>query len=129
MSRIRSRNTKPEIIVRSALHRLGYRFRLHSSALPGHPDIVLPKYRTVILVHGCFWHHHSGCRFAYSPKSRRAFWRAKFLATQERDRRTTRLLKEAGWRVLVIWECQTRDLDGLARQLNTLTLLRPRKSP
>jgi DNA mismatch endonuclease (patch repair protein) len=120
MSRIRSRNTRPELVVRSVLHRLGYRFRLHSRTLPGHPDIVLPRHRTVVLVHGCFWHHHSGCRFAYTPKTRRDFWSAKFKANMERDRRTQKALRRAGWQVLIIWECQTRDLNRLARSLKTM---------
>lgn len=122
MSRIRSRNTKPEITVRSVLHRMGYRFRLHSASLPGHPDIVLPKYHTVILVHGCFWHHHAGCRFAYTPKSRRAFWQAKFATNRSRDRDTVRALRSQGWHVLIIWECDTYDpahiVTRLRRTLN-----------
>lgn len=106
MSRIRSRDTGPELLVRSALHRAGYRFRLHSKSLPGRPDIVLPKYHTVVFVHGCFWHRHRGCRFAYTPKSRVAFWNNKFLSNIERDRRKSKALKELGWRVVTVWECQ-----------------------
>jgi DNA mismatch endonuclease (patch repair protein) len=117
MSRIRSRNTKPELIVRSVLHRMGYRFRLHSRNLPGHPDIVLPGHKTVILVHGCFWHRHPKCRYAYMPKSRTDFWTAKFKANRQRDRRTIRTLQRAGWRVLLIWECETGDLEALSRNL------------
>lgn len=105
MSRIRGKNTAPEKLVRSALHRTGYRFRLHSKQLPGSPDVVLPKYRTVVFVHGCFWHHHGGCRFAYTPKSRRAFWNAKFKANGERDRRNVRELRRLGWKVVTVWEC------------------------
>ena len=90
MSRIRGRDTAPELLVRSALHRAGYRFRLHREDLPGRPDIVLPKYRTVVFVHGCFWHRHKGCRFAYTPKSRVAFWNDKFRRNVERDRRNAR---------------------------------------
>jgi DNA mismatch endonuclease (patch repair protein) len=85
MSRIKDRNTKPEIIVRKALHRLGYRFRLHRKDLPGRPDIVLPKYKTVIFVHGCYWHRHKGCKYAYTPKSRVEFWERKFKENSERD--------------------------------------------
>jgi len=105
MSRIKDRNTKPEIIVRKALHRLGYRFRLHRKDLPGRPDIVLPKYKTVIFVHGCYWHRHKGCKYAYIPKSRVKFWERKFEENIERDKRNKRTLKRMGWRVIVIWEC------------------------
>jgi DNA mismatch endonuclease, patch repair protein len=107
MSRIRGRDTQPERAVRSALHRAGYRFRLHRKDLPGRPDIVLPKHRTVVFVHGCFWHRHPGCRFAYTPKSRADFWAAKFLANVERDQRNRRDLRRLGWRVITVWECQT----------------------
>ena len=117
MSRIRGSNTKPEVIVRSLLHRMGYRFRLHRADLPGKPDIVLPKHRTVILVHGCFWHRHRGCRYAYTPKSRKAFWSRKFEKNIVRDRSVRRRLRRAGWHVITIWECQTRDLDHLASRI------------
>ena len=106
MSQIRGRDTAPEKQVRSVLHRGGYRFRLHSRRLPGHPDVVLPKYRTVVFVHGCFWHRHNGCRFAYAPKSRVAFWNAKFQSNVERDRRNARELRGLGWKVVTIWECE-----------------------
>jgi len=106
MSRIKGRDTKPELIVRSMLHRMGYRFRLHRKDLPGRPDIVLPKYRTVIFVHGCFWHHHRGCPFAYTPKSRRALWGEKFAQNRQRDHRAAIQLHRRGWRVSVIWECE-----------------------
>jgi DNA mismatch endonuclease (patch repair protein) len=117
MSRIRDRDTKPELALRSLLHRLGYRFRLHRKELPGRPDIVLPKYRSVIFVHGCFWHRHSGCRYAYTPKSRVEFWQNKFETNQVRDRSKRRELFELGWRVLVVWECETRDMATLERRL------------
>lgn len=117
MSRIPGADTQPEKAVRSVLHRLGYRFRLRSKVLPGRPDIVLHKWSTVVFVHGCFWHRHKGCRFAYSPKSREEFWRAKFEENVSRDQRTTRALRRAGWRVIVVWECQLKDLNGLARCL------------
>ena len=106
MSRIRGRDTKPELRVRSVLHRAGYRFRLHTRNLPGRPDIVLPKYRTVVFVHGCFWHRHEGCKFAYNPKSRKKFWEKKFRENTERDRRCARQLQRLGWRVIAIWECR-----------------------
>ena len=119
MSRIRGSNTKPELLVRSLLHRLGYRFRLHRRDLPGTPDIVLPKHRTVIFVHGCFWHRHPGCRYAYAPKSRVQFWKKKFAANVGRDARTRRTLEQAGWQVLVVWECELRDMAGLSDRLTS----------
>jgi len=106
MSRIRSRDTQPELLVRSTLHKAGYRFRLHSKTLPGHPDIVLPRHGTVVFVHGCFWHRHHGCRYAYTPKSRVEFWRRKLEGNVERDRRNARALRALGWRVITVWECQ-----------------------
>lgn len=118
MSRIRGRDTAPERTVRSLLHRLGFRFRLQSRALPGRPDVVLPKYGTVVLVHGCFWHRHTGCPFAYTPKSRTAFWSRKFASNVARDRRNTGALQRAGWRVIVVWECELKDADALARRLD-----------
>jgi DNA mismatch endonuclease (patch repair protein) len=118
MSRIRSKNTEPERRVRSILHRLGYRFRLHCNALPGRPDIVLPKYRVVILVHGCFWHRHRRCRLAYTPKSRIDFWTAKFAANRKRDRTVTSQLRLLGWRVVTVWECQIEDLNRLEETLS-----------
>jgi len=117
MSRIRSENTKPEKVVRSMLHRMGYRFRLHRRDLPGKPDIVLPKYHTVVFVHGCFWHRHKGCKYAYTPKSRVRFWQTKFHENVDRDRRVCRQLRRLGWQVVVIWECQTVDTVSLAVRL------------
>jgi DNA mismatch endonuclease, patch repair protein len=116
MSRIKSTNSKPEIVVRSLLHCMGYRFRLHRKDLPGKPDIVLPKYRTVIFVHGCFWHRHLNCKYAYSPKTRKEFWNNKFLKNIERDNLVKRSLEDIGWKVLIIWECETKkyiDLESL----------------
>jgi len=106
MSRVRSKNTKPELIVRSMLHRCGYRFRVNREDLPGKPDIVLRKYRTAIFVHGCFWHRHPGCKHATMPATRMEYWRAKFDRNVQRDGRNLRLLRKAGWRVIVVWECQ-----------------------
>lgn len=120
MSRIRGADTKPERIVRSVLHRNGFRFRLHQIDLPGRPDIVLARYRTVIFVHGCFWHRHKGCQFAYSPKTRKKFWEDKFAANVSRDDRKRRELRAFGWRVLTVWECETRDQSKLAGRLNRL---------
>ena len=107
MARIRGKNTTPERAVRSALHRLGFRFRLHDRSLPGTPDIVLRSRKTVVLVHGCFWHRHPRCRFAYSPKTRRDFWVTKFSENVARDRRQRNALRRAGWNVVTVWECQT----------------------
>ena len=109
MSGIRGRDTKPELTVRRYLHARGLRFRLHVRELPGRPDIVLPRYRSVVFVHGCFWHRHPGCRFAYQPKSRREFWEAKLDGNAERDARHQLMLEAARWRVLTVWECETDD--------------------
>jgi DNA mismatch endonuclease, patch repair protein len=117
MARIGSRDTAPELAVRRALHQMGYRFRLCRRDLPGRPDVVLPRHRMIFLVHGCFWHRHSGCRFAYMPKSRVEFWKAKFKANVARDRRVLRELQDRGWTVQVIWECETHDPAGLDRNL------------
>lgn len=108
MSGIRGKDTKPELLVRKYLHAQGFRYRLNDRSLPGTPDIVLPRWRTVIFVHGCFWHRHSGCRFAYTPKSRQDFWQKKFDNNISRDECAIANLKEAGWRVLVVWECTLR---------------------
>src|SRR5690554_4709711 len=105
MSGIKGKHTRPELLVRSGLHRLGFRFRLHPRNLSGRPDLILPKYRVAIFVHGCFWHRHPGCKYATTPTTREDFWRAKFEANVERDRRKARELREAGWRVLTVWEC------------------------
>lgn len=105
MSRIKGRDTGPELAVRRWLHRAGYRFRLCRADLPGRPDIVFPGRRRVIFVHGCFWHRHPGCRHAYLPKSRVAFWQAKFDGTVARDQAACQALQAGGWAVLVIWEC------------------------
>lgn len=118
MSRIRGRDTSPERAVRSMLHRLGYRFRLHSRSLPGRPDVVLSKYGTVVLVHGCFWHRHARCSLAYTPKTRKEFWSQKFDANVARDRRVARTLRSLGWRVVVVWECELRDTRSLSRRLD-----------
>ena len=113
MSRIRSKNTKPEIRLRSLLHKAGYRFRLHARKLPGTPDIVLPKYRTVIFVHGCFWHRHNDCANSTMPKTRIEFWESKFKTTVERDQDKIEKLRIAGWRVIIVWECELDKNDGL----------------
>lgn len=120
MAGIRGKNTRPELVVRSFLHRQGLRFRLHQGTLPGRPDIVLARHRTIVNVHGCFWHHHPGCRFAYVPATRVAFWKEKFRQNRERDARNDRRLRELGWRVITVWECEARDtrrLAGVARRI------------
>ena len=110
MSGIHSRNTKPELMLRSALHARGFRFRLHRKDLPGRPDIVLPKYGAIIQVHGCFWHGH-GCEYFRYPATNPDFWRQKIGQNRGRDKRTTEALKALGWRVLTVWECATRGTD------------------
>ena len=109
MSRIGGKDTRPELLVRSLLHRMGYRFRLHPAALPGRPDIVLPRHGAALLIHGCFWHRHKACRYAYQPKSRPDFWTEKFDANVRRDRKVIAALRKLGWRVRVVWECELRD--------------------
>ncbi len=117
MSRICGKNTVPEKQVRSLLHRMGYRFRIHVNNLPGKPDIVLSKYRTAIFVHGCFWHRHRGCRLAYTPKSRVDFWQQKFADNVRRDRMVSQDLRRLGWTVITVWECELADPDQVARRL------------
>ncbi len=117
MSRIRGRDTTPELVVRRMAHRLGFRFRLHRKDLPGRPDIVFPRFRAAVFVHGCFWHRHNGCRFAYTPKSRVAFWNEKFKKNIAHDRRSEEALRNLGWRVLVIWECETQNETALKKCL------------
>lgn len=113
MRRVGRANTKPELIVRSLLHSVGLRFRLHRKSLPGSPDIVLSKHRTAIFVHGCFWHRHPGCKYATTPKTRQEFWIPKFEGNVARDARKEAQLQELGWRVLIVWECETKDLVEL----------------
>lgn len=114
MSRIKGKDTKPEMVVRRFLHAQGFRYRLHDKTLPGKPDLVFPKYRTVVFVHGCYWHRHFGCRKTTTPKTRSQFWRTKFLGNVIRDRRDRTRLEAEGWRVLVIWECETLSLAALS---------------
>ena len=124
MSRIRSTCTIPEMRLRKALHRLGLRYRVNAKELPGKPDIVFPRYKAVVLVHGCFWHHHEGCRIATTPKSNTTFWAEKFARNVQRDRRNKRALRAHGWSVYVVWECKlssetkvAKVADSLARKL------------
>ncbi|MFM9146178.1 MAG: very short patch repair endonuclease [Phycisphaerales bacterium] len=116
MAAIRGHDTTPERLVRSALHRHGLRFRLHVGGLPGRPDIVLPRHRTVILVHGCFWHRHLGCARSTLPATNRAWWVAKLRRNRARDRQNLRALRAAGWRVIVVWECQRGSARGTAAE-------------
>ncbi|MDO3377311.1 very short patch repair endonuclease [Geoalkalibacter halelectricus] len=118
MSRISGRDTKPEIAVRRILHAMGYRFRLHVRQIPGNPDIVLPRHRKVVFVHGCFWHGHAGCPRSKRPSTNVGFWNAKIDANMARDERAVRGLVGDGWRVLVIWECETRMQDQLIEKLS-----------
>lgn len=119
MSRIRSRNTGPEMRLRSLLHGAGFRFRLHAKHLPGKPDIVLPKYRTAIFVHGCFWHRHSGCINATTPSTRREFWQEKLDGNVRRDARNRAELEAAGWNVVTAWECELEsDAEGVIRRIS-----------
>ncbi|MGI2860014.1 very short patch repair endonuclease [Shewanella algae] len=116
MSRVRAQSTKPEMKLRRLIHGMGFRYRLHRRDLPGKPDLVFPGKRSIIFMHGCFWHRHEGCGLARLPKSKRAFWSAKLEANKERDQKNISTLEAAGWRVLVIWECQLRD-EGEVREV------------
>ncbi len=117
MAKVRSKDTGPELLVRRVAHRLGLRFRLHYKDLPGRPDLVLPRRRLAIFVHGCFWHRHEGCARASLPTTRRDFWERKFATTLERDARQRAELERRGWRVLVLWECKLRDTAALEARL------------
>lgn len=117
MSKVRGKNTKPEELVRSLLHRLGFRFRLHRKDLPGTQDIVLPKHRVVIFVHGCFWHRHHGCKKATTPQTNKDFWEKKLARNVERDMEVSARLMQNGWRVLVVWECELKNPIDLSARL------------
>lgn len=117
MAGIRGKDTKPEMVVRKLAHRLGFRFRLHRKDLPGSPDIVFPRLRKVILVNGCFWHRHPGCRFAYTPKSNTEFWLTKLNGNLRRDAAIQDALTASGWGVLIVWECEVSDLSILSRKV------------
>jgi DNA mismatch endonuclease, patch repair protein len=125
MASVRSTNTRPELAVRRVLHRLGYRFRLHSNDLPGKPDVILPKWRVAVLVHGCFWHHHRRCPKATLPKSHVLFWTRKLNDNRRRDRKVQRQLNNLGWRVCVVWECEVADIETLAEALDQFIRQRP----
>lgn len=117
MSRIKNKDTIPEKAVRSILHSLGFGYRLHDSSLPGKPDIVLKKYKTLIFVHGCFWHRHQGCKYAYTPKTRQDFWEKKFSQNVMRAEKVEKELSALGWIVLIIWECEIADAESLKEKL------------
>lgn len=117
MSRVKGSDTKPEIAVRKLLHRMGYRFRLHDKRLPGKPDVVLPRHKRVIFVHGCFWHGHTGCNRSKLPASNVSFWEAKIAANMKRDTRNIEALKEMGWQILVVWTCEAGSKSLLEEKL------------
>ena len=120
MSRIRGKNTKPEIMVRKWLHARGFRFRLHNKKLPGSPDVVLPKYGVAIMVNGCFWHGHKGCRYATKPKTNVEFWETKIARNRHRDEVTNAHLEALGWHVITVWECELRGKSIVASRLDAL---------
>ena len=111
MAAVRGKNTSPEILVRKAAHRMGLRFRLHDRRLPGRPDLVLPKWKTVVFVNGCFWHRHPGCKLTTSPKTNRAFWQKKFRDNTRRDASNYARLESMGWRVVVLWQCEASTIE------------------
>ena len=117
MRRIKSKNTKPELVVRSACHRLGFRFRLGRRDLAGSPDLVFPRLKLCLFVHGCFWHRHEGCKYAYTPKSNIEFWERKFSLNVMRDKRVSASLASAGWNVAIVWECETKNIVLLEGKL------------
>jgi DNA mismatch endonuclease (patch repair protein) len=119
MAGIKGKNTKPEVAVRKLVHGMGFRFRLHRKDLPGSPDLVFPRLKKAIFVHGCFWHRHSGCRFAYTPKSNAQFWVDKLTTNTHRDALALKALGALGWEVLVVWECEVPNLPALAQKLHS----------
>lgn len=129
MAGIRGKDTKPEIAVRKLVYGMGFRFRLHRRDLPGSPDLVFPRLRKVIFVHGCFWHRHPGCRFAYTPKSNVGFWLAKLEANMRRDAAAQDALVVLGWDVLIVWECEVADAAGLSKKILSFLSAEPLPSP
>lgn len=119
MSQIKGRDTKPEMLVRRFLHANGYRYKLHDKNLPGKPDIVLPKYKTVIFVHGCFWHGHSNCKYFTIPKTRTKWWMNKINGNKANDEKAVKALKKDGWKVITVWECKLKPA-GVEKTLNSL---------
>ncbi|NBB62725.1 DNA mismatch endonuclease Vsr [Pseudomonas sp. ODNR1LW] len=120
MSTIKGKNTKPEMVVRSVCHEMGLRYRLHRKDLPGKPDLAFPKYRLCLFVHGCFWHRHPGCKYAYTPKSRLDFWLPKLAKNVERDTDAQQALHALGWRVAIIWECHTKNRELLSTEIRKI---------
>lgn len=120
MALVKSKNTTPELYVRKLIHGMGYRFRLHDKTLPGKPDLVLSRLRTVVFVHGCFWHQHSRCKRAAMPTSRIDYWKQKFARNKIRDAANRKALRKLGWRIIVVWECELRRPEHLERRLKTL---------
>ncbi|MNO91931.1 Very short patch repair protein [compost metagenome] len=118
MSRVKSKNTKPELVVRRLVFGMDYRYRLHAKNLPGQPDLVFPGRKKVIFVNGCFWHGHTDCRYGRLPKSRVEYWQAKIEQNQARDRENTTLLEADGWQVLTVWQCELKNIETLANRLN-----------
>lgn len=119
MAGIKGKNTKPEMLVRRLVHKMGFRFRLHRKDLPGSPDLVFPRLRKVIFVHGCFWHRHPGCKFAYTPKSNIRFWTEKLEANTRRDALALQALDALGWEVLIAWECEVSNLPALEHRVKS----------
>lgn len=119
MSRIRSRDTKPEKLVRSIMHSLGFRFRLYDKNMPGRPDLVLKKYQTAVFVNGCFWHQHPGCKKSVVPKSNRAYWLPKLAKNVDRDKKNIEIIENQGWRCLILWECETKNHESLQIKIQT----------
>lgn len=117
MAGIKGKNTRPEMLVRRLVHGMGFRYRLHRKDLPGSPDLVFPRLRKVIFVHGCFWHRHPGCGLAYTPKSNTQFWLEKLEANTRRDARSLKALDALGWEILIVWECEVSDLPSLSLKL------------
>ncbi|WP_241494473.1 very short patch repair endonuclease [Pseudomonas asplenii] len=117
MSRVKSKNTRPEMFIRRMLHRAGFRYRLHDTTLPGKPDIVFPRKRKIIFVNGCFWHRHEGCKQAKIPKSNQVFWHAKLEGNKMRDKCNLRELHNAGWETMIVWECELKDVQTLEKKL------------
>ena len=124
MAKIKGKNTAPERAVRSLLHRAGYRFRIHVRGLPGTPDIVLPRHRAIIFVHGCFWHRHANCKIATTPQSHRKFWADKFARNVANDRKHRRRLRRLGWKVVIVWSCQLKHSDRVLAKIEKV--LKPR---
>lgn len=120
MSRVSAKDTTPELAVRKQAHAMGLRFRLYRRDLPGRPDLVFPKHRTAVFVHGCFWHRHPNCRKATMPKTRTDYWHAKLRRNSERDAEALKALEELGWRTLVLWECETKDPDNIEKLLSAV---------